>query len=654
LAIQFAMVAITVNKDKISLLQNYINAILTDGKHERIKDRKQLKDGQKPPPRWNPFDSNQQQLETDLDVEYKLILTGAKDDNERIERFFKVADKVQEQLNDVTTYNPDLIKDAFTILINNHPAAIALGLKTPSFKRISPLTLLPGQSLPLGGPESKMVIISSLSFIDNMVPNGIADPDFPNKNFAYTKDRQGELFIWSHKQMLARYDAERVAVGLYPVVPLTNYYDPIPEGYLPNKSLRDYDENTSPAYLQNKYDYRLPYSSIAKEDGAPIDFAVAAINKAIDCGVFYNDPDKLGRTLNPDRFNPDVVEDNEWKAKYGTLHRSGHTMIGRIVGNKEAKDALKSNAPEGVILHFATSCKDPVFYRWHRFVDGIFNRCIEKSNPRTFTDAPDVSIKSSDILLTFKDQLMMINPEGEKDRWQKYGEANFGKPGFPSTNELQTRMMSRNVKGPNNEIIQIEHLFPREFYYFFKVKNNAKKNSYDDKTGRIIKVPTDAHIALRVFIVPEVLAHDRKQWIELDKFKYTLKEGEETVISHYCSCGWPYHLLLPRGTREGMKFKLFVYISDWSIDKAPGTTIESSINTCGRKLENGRPAKYPDSRNLGYPFDRPYTFVKQQDPKSVNISSTDFPRAESNVLEDYWLDNVAMRDVTIKWVDQFK
>ncbi|CAG8683521.1 12539_t:CDS:2, partial [Dentiscutata heterogama] len=317
------MVAITANKDKVSLLQNYINAILTDGKHERIKDRKRLKDGQKLPPRWNPFDSNQQQLVTDFDAEYKLILTSAKDDNERIERFFKVADKVQEQLNDVTTYDPNLIKDAFTILINNHPAAIALGLKTPSFKIISSNTLLPGQSLPLGGPESRMDWWrEDLSLNEShhhshaiFVPNGVVDPYLPNKDVAYTKDRQGEL----------------VAVGLYPVIPLTNYYDPIPEGYLPNKYLRDYDEKTSPDYLQNKYDYRLPYSSIAKEDGAPIDFAVAAINKAIDDGVFYNDPDKLGLTLNPCRSNPDILEYNEWRAKYGRLHAAGHTMIGKIV-----------------------------------------------------------------------------------------------------------------------------------------------------------------------------------------------------------------------------------------------------------------------------------------------------------------------------------
>ncbi|CAG8737980.1 14166_t:CDS:2 [Racocetra fulgida] len=176
------MVAITEDKDKIKLLQNYIDAILTDKDHERIKGCKRLEDGQKPLPRWNPFDNNQQQLVTELDAEYKLIHINAKNDDERIKLFFKVADKVQAQLNDVTTYDPNLVKDAFTIFINNHPVAIA----------------------------------------------------------------------W-------------VAVGLDPVVPLKNYYYPIPEGYLPNKYLRDYNEKTSASDLQPKFDYRLPYSSIDKE-----------------------------------------------------------------------------------------------------------------------------------------------------------------------------------------------------------------------------------------------------------------------------------------------------------------------------------------------------------------------------------------------------
>ena len=78
-------------------------------------------------------------------------------------------------------------------------------------------------------------------------------------------------------------------------------------------------------------------------------------------------------------------------------------------------------------------------------------------------------------------------------------------------------------------------------------------------------------------------------WIELDKFKHHLESHERSIavrsaadssvirkpakkppgpIRHsrgtdtaddpdvYCTCGWPYNLLLPRGTSAGMGFRI--------------------------------------------------------------------------------------------------
>ncbi|CAG8848917.1 38544_t:CDS:2, partial [Gigaspora margarita] len=127
----------------------------------------------------------------------------------------------------------------------------------------------------------------------------------------------------------------------------------------------------------------------------------------------------------------------------------------------------------------------------------------------------------------------------------------------------------------------------------------------------------------------------------------------------YCGCGWPYHLLLPRGTREGMKFKLFVFISDWNADKVPDSTEEGSLSMCGRKIVNERPATYPDARDMGYPFDRPYaghslkaTFAKAQ-TVDENINAGDWPKAASDLPEDDWIDNATIRDFKIQWVDKF-
>lgn len=34
-----------------------------------------------------------------------------------------------------------------------------------------------------------------------------------------------------------------------------------------------------------------------------------------------------------------------------------------------------------------------------------------------------------------------------------------------------------------------------------------------------------------------------------------------------CSCGWPYHMLLPKGKVDGMDCELFVMISNYEYDK---------------------------------------------------------------------------------------
>lgn len=34
----------------------------------------------------------------------------------------------------------------------------------------------------------------------------------------------------------------------------------------------------------------------------------------------------------------------------------------------------------------------------------------------------------------------------------------------------------------------------------------------------------------------------------------------------FCNCGWPSHLLLPKGTPQGAKYELFVMISNFNDD----------------------------------------------------------------------------------------
>jgi tyrosinase len=60
-------------------------------------------------------------------------------------------------------------------------------------------------------------------------------------------------------------------------------------------------------------------------------------------------------------------------------------------------------------------------------------------------------------------------------------------------------------------------------------------------------------------------------------------------------------LLVPRGTREGMPFRLLVVVTDWEKDRVGPDTRCGSASFCGAR------DRYPDSRSMGYPCDRPFS-----------------------------------------------
>ncbi|GAA5149307.1 hypothetical protein GCM10023321_12960 [Pseudonocardia eucalypti] len=68
----------------------------------------------------------------------------------------------------------------------------------------------------------------------------------------------------------------------------------------------------------------------------------------------------------------------------------------------------------------------------------------------------------------------------------------------------------------------------------------------------------------------------------------------------YCDRGWPYTLLLPRGTEDGMPYRLVVFCSNAVRDLVRPSAECGSMSFCGAV------DRYPDTRDMGYPFSRPF------------------------------------------------
>lgn len=107
--------------------------------------------------------------------------------------------------------------------------------------------------------------------------------------------------------------------------------------------------------------------------------------------------------------------------------------------------------------------------------------------------------------------------------------------------------------------------------------------------------------------------------------------GEELAQFNFCGCGWPQHMLIPKGTPEGMQAQLFVMISNYDDDKIDQNT-EGVCNDAGSYC-GIKDKLYPDRRSMGYPFDR-------------------MPRNGVDTLQQFLTSNMRVQDVIIKFTDR--
>jgi hypothetical protein len=420
-------------------------------------------------------------------------------------------------------------------------------------------------------------------------------------------DRQGELFFYMHKQMLARYDAELLSHGL----PRVSAYgpaawsEPIPEGQDPqgipgfarrnaNRTMAAGDVTALRAMQTDIMD-DLTQNHLRGPSGAALAITRTRLGEAVEATI-----PQLRDGLDP--------------ATYGGLHNSGHVAIA----------TLATGGP-GVMISTRTAIRDQVFWRWHKNIDDLNARWQDTQPPEAFTDKPNVVIRndltgannapwaSPDIILCRTPDL----PAGADPTilgTQLFGGASWSKDFSSTTATAGT--VSLTTVSELRTAMSANALTHTPFSYFLRIQNGAKKK---------------LDVTVRIFLAPAPQAEDRRMWIEMDKFPLTLasqakavvyrpdteaaviKRPAETSLSSvggggsgpqedtYCDCGWPYSLLLPRGDAHGMEFRMLVACTDATVDQI------GRGGDCGSMSYCGAVDRYPDSRDMGYPFARPFS-----------------------------------------------
>lgn len=404
-------------------------------------------------------------------------------------------------------------------------------------------------------------------------------------------DRKGERFYWMHKQMVNRYDAERVSNGMGPVKPFINWEEEILDGFAPELRIdkQEYRYAYRPRRLVLKdLDYLTKSRMMMWEQ---------SLTKAILGGMALTNNDTLVDLNNEHGIDVlgELVESSATSVNrnlYGNLHSAIHVMTAKITDPNGIHDATY-----GAMYDVATSARDPLFYAWHKYINRIFELHKDQLPPYTKEELEFKGVKVTNFTINGSEK-NVIRTGWEVDLFPV-------SKGFTFT--------KKSIMG-----IKVKHLQHEDFTYTIEYENSGPV-----KQGIV-----------RIYAVPYIEVYRkmsfnqlRKTIIELDLFVTTIQSGKNTIqwsskASNivqskdsifrttinikgrpwpHCYCSWPDYLLLPKGKKEGMPMAMVVTINDWEEEKVNqerGCRCSKAASYCDIDR------KMPFKRALGFPFDR--------------------------------------------------
>ncbi|MCF5706079.1 hypothetical protein GIV19_02110 [Pseudomonas syringae] len=416
-------------------------------------------------------------------------------------------------------------------------------------------------------------------------------------------DRQGELFLYMHSQMVARYETEGLCWNLPLVRPWNQYDDVLEAGYVPVPGLIEFYGGYPP--FSSWFATKNPNIPDTKDQPVPralLETWRDNIYLGIKEGYFWtknkagesrkvlltadNCADLVGVVVEAESAALQVLPDGSWLDSdlYGNLHNFGHDKFAELGYH----NYLTTTNPYGLMISNFGSPRDAAFWPWHKHIQ-YFGRLAAARFPQ------DITEHKAEVVLS---NLILSAQHDRSPHYDEGGIITFMGP--PAVNLLESRAKLNHEP------------------YQWSVQIQSTRTSAPPSTA----VPQV--ITLRLFIAAKDLVEDYHNWIEMDKVTVRLTSlssiteirldtdssvarkmgsySEESAqwASTWCRCGWPQNMMLPVGKVEGMEFVAFCMATDDALDasKTP------SLSYCGA-MQNER--KYPDPRGMGYPFNRVWT-----------------------------------------------
>ncbi|XP_037783798.1 phenoloxidase 2-like isoform X2 [Penaeus monodon] len=420
------------------------------------------------------------------------------------------------------------------------------------------------------------------------------------------RHRKGEQFYYMHRNMVVRYNWERLSLGMDLVEAYEDLKTPIREGYSPRfnggtgERWGAREPNTQPQDVNRELNITLNQMevwrtrlqrairtrTIMRRDGIEIAMRDVDIPMGGRLGI-----DILGDATESDWFTSDNYQ------FYGDYHNFGHYIIS---ATHDPKGLL--NEPLGIMSEPVTAVRDPIFFRWHKHIDDLFEmyKISQRPYSRFELSLPGVELVNAGLM----DSSSEPNVLHTFFRTSVYN-ARFGIDFMKEESDTDYRPV----------VVRTRHLDHRPFSYLLQINNH---------------LPTRKKVVVRIFMAPKedswgqpmTFSQQRRQWGEMDVFDVDLVPGLNSVTRlsrqssilgrerfarrgqpgsdffDYFGCGWPPHLLLPRGTTSGMKFQVFIMLTDADRDLISTSRVPRN-SFCVPPQEN-----FQDRRPMGFPLDR--------------------------------------------------
>eukprot|EP01133_Synstelium_polycarpum_P011555 gene11555-13488_t len=541
----------------------------------------------------------------------------------------------------LSTVHPILVKYSLAVAISQAPIFQKLKSQVPQAMVFSPNHIFVDKNIPKRwrNPDTLLKWWREDPMLNSHHLNWhIAYPSFGvslNGEPAQIKDRQGELFVFMHRQMVARYDSERTALGLQPIDPFgsNSYREPLGDAFDPLLSL--FVPRPADSQMRDNVACTAPFDSISVVDleiwrerlfeaiqNRAFKKTIVAADGSIMTKEVPMTITDLGSSLEATIGSPN-------KSYYGNLNKQAHNLMSRVFDPQgEEQTSI------GIMGDLIGAFRDPMFWRWHKHLDEFFHRFEMTLQPYNLAEyaPPAVRVLNTIVRRNFAASPFVNQQTGLIDIALK-----------PATN-LRDNHLTTYMK---TQIISITEDGSILQYLPGAVNDQGNVlNSYE--TTRLYYVPFTYEIQLanedaqfkkvtvRIYMVANDDFADRRKWLAMDQFYTSLPAGQTTttisrtssestilqqaiaeewpgnweglvgeqpITETYCKCGLPRNLLLPRGTKEGMRYRLCVVVTDARFDVIAYGDGQSSC--CDGNIYCGTYNKpYPFKLDMGFPFNR--------------------------------------------------